>query len=70
MKVTIKPKNGIPIVKRFSDPKKAIAWINSTTASISAQQKRAADATNPCANFKKAVDGKCYNCGFDEGSHR
>ena len=38
MIVTIKPKNGKPIKKKFSDPKEAIAWINSTTAELAAQQ--------------------------------
>ena len=32
------------------------------------QMQRTAD--QPCAAFAKARDGKCYNCGFDEESHR
>lgn len=28
------------------------------------------DANKPCDNFKKARDGKCFNCGFDKKSHR
>jgi hypothetical protein len=62
MKVTIKPKDGKPVVKRFRTPQEAVVFINSYA--------RAADASQACANFKKARDGKCYNCGFDEESHR
>ena len=56
MKVTIKPKKGKPIKKKFSDPKKAIAWINSTTANIAAQQKREPDV--------------CWRCGKLWSEHR
>lgn len=32
--------------------------------------KRAADEPQACDNFKKARDGKCYNCGCEEAAHR
>ena len=32
--------------------------------------QRAADVPEPCDNFKKARDGKCYNCGCEETAHR
>jgi hypothetical protein len=51
MIVTIKPKNGKPIKKKFSDPKQAIEWINSTTAELAAQQ---------------SVQRTCANCGADD----
>ncbi len=31
--------------------------------------KRAVDVLEQCANFKKARDGKCYNCGCEESAH-
>ena len=34
------------------------------------QPLRAADAPKPCDNFKKARDGKCYNCGCEQSAHR
>jgi hypothetical protein len=58
MIVTIKPKNGKPIKKKFSDPKEAIAWINSTTAELAAQQ-----------NAHLTGGGLCAQCGSPAWTH-
>lgn len=37
---------------------------------LSRRTQRAADEPQACDNFKKARDGKCYNCGCEEAAHR
>ena len=37
---------------------------------VNARPSVQANIDKACANFKNAIDGKCHNCGFDEGSHR
>ena len=32
--------------------------------------KRTQSAAEACGNFKKARDGKCFNCGFGKAAHR
>ena len=32
--------------------------------------QRAADVLEVCDNFKKARDGRCFNCGHAESAHR
>lgn len=34
-----------------------------------AQPLRAVDAPKPCDNFRKARDGKCFNCGCEQSAH-
>lgn len=41
-------------------------WLEQYTA----QPLRAADAPKSCDNFKKARDGKCYDCGCEQSAHR
>lgn len=35
-----------------------------------AQPLRAVDAPKSCDNFRKARDGKCFNCGCEQSAHR
>lgn len=44
----------------------ALQWRNDEAS----QQMRAADEPQACDNFRKARDGKCFNCGFSEAAHR
>jgi len=41
-----------------------------TRITSSGLTKRAADVLEVCDNFKKARDGKCFNCGHAESVHR
>lgn len=34
-----------------------------------AQPLRAVDAPKPCDKFRKARDGKCFNCGCEQSAH-
>ena len=70
MIVTITPKGSKPIKKTLATPEEAIQFINSFAGKTRRPTPRAADASQACANFQKARDGKCYNCGFDVRSHR
>ncbi len=67
--ITVLPNDGsMPYERRFRNPKNAAKFLESLSGRR--PTKRAADATKPCANFQKAHDGKCYNCGFGVKAHR
>jgi len=70
MIVTITPKGGKPIKKKLATPEEAIQFINSFAGKTRRPTKRVADAWPACGNFKKARDGKCYNCGCEQSAHR
>lgn len=48
----------------------ALQVVAQSAINLASQQERAADVPEACANFKKARDGKCYNCGCEEAAHR
>jgi len=69
----------IGLVKKFYDEKgiEQIAIVEAVhmihfaewLEQYAAQPLRAVDAPKPCDNFRKARDGKCFNCGCEQSAH-
>lgn len=67
IKVTVIPIDGNNrSVDYFRTPQEAVEFINWCSVRPAPKRK----LSPACANFKKAIDGRCYNCGYDKKSHK